>query len=87
MRKRHSLRKRNCKRICEAFGDPHLWIMWVDPLSHQNWWEYPRAVKLGYHTFHYKGTPVHVPMEWYWRTIKDWELESLVTAWKLTHDA
>lgn len=84
MRKSDRLRKKNCYRICEAFG-PNFWTGWVDPLSNQNRHLLKQATQNGYHTCYYKGTPIHVPLEWYWREIADWELESLVTAWKLTH--
>jgi hypothetical protein len=84
MPKRESLRKQNCKRISKAFG-AHLWYHWVDPLSHLNCSQFHITIKSGHHSFWYWGTQVHVPLEWYWREIADWELESLVTAWKLAH--
>ena len=84
MPKRESLRKHNCKRISKAFG-PALWYKWVDPLSHQNLSQFNTTIKSRHHSFWFLGTQVHVPLEWYWREIEEWELESLVTAWKLTH--
>lgn len=84
-------RKRNCLRITHAFsqalhpqdGWSELWVNWVDPLSEQSLssthWSKPE-----HHTFYVRNHAVHVPLDWYWREIADWEIEDLVTVWKLT---
>jgi hypothetical protein len=84
MSRRVSLRKHNCKRICKAFGS-HLWYKWVDPLSQLNFSQFSITIKSKHYSFWLWGTQVHVPLEWYWREIEDWELQSLVTEWKLAH--
>ena len=84
------LRKRNCERIARAFlphFNPHAatlsWLVnYLDPLSiYQNIHGPGDSV-----TFWCQSTKVYVPVTWYWREIEDWEIESLVTIWKLSHD-
>jgi hypothetical protein len=88
----HTLRKRNCLKIAEAFhwpkvsrnyvfADPQIWFHWIDPLSPQNY-QKPQPVK-GHQTFYFRDTAVHVPMDWFWREIEQWEIDGLVTEWKL----
>ncbi len=86
-----TVRKRNCLRIQQAFsqaldngqGWSELWVNWVDPLSEQS--SSPTHVsKPNHHTFYVRNHAVHVPLDWYWREIADWEIEDLVTVWKLT---
>ena len=88
-----TLRKRNCLRIAEAFsdalesrsyGDAGVWVNWVDPLSPQSL-STTHLSKSDHHTFYVGNHAVHVPLSWYWREISDWEIEDLVTVWKLTH--
>lgn len=91
--KRVSLRRHNCERISAALESAHSaklgpWLEWVDPLSEQSIRarqneKQSSALSQGYHTFYYDSIEVQVPLSWYWREIEDWELESIVTIYKI----
>ena len=91
-----SLRKRNCERIARAFlphFNPHAatlsWLVnYLDPISSINLHKTDRRIRDqdAYMKFWCQSTQVHVPLSWYWREIEDWEIESLVTIWKLSHE-
>lgn len=92
MSRRVSLRRQNCLRIGRALApnpawecSEKYWLFWVDPLHMQNNTNFSKMIQCGYYKIYLRGTPVEIPLNWFWREIEDWELESLVTAWQLSH--
>jgi hypothetical protein len=89
-------RKRNCLKIATAlkqaaampqvsrnwsFADPEIWVNWIDPLSPQNYQKTQKGDS--HHTFYFRSVPVHIPMDWFWREIEEWEINGLVVEIKL----
>jgi hypothetical protein len=47
----------------------------VDPLNRR--WDHRSPVGKTHHSFRWGPHTIEIPMDWYWREIHDWELESM----------